>query len=174
MKIYLLDISRKITTAWQQYFANILDITIVTSDFELFMNNNNVECVVSPGNSKGVMSGGYDLAITLYYGPEITINVQKYIKQHYYGLQPVGSAFIIDIPNSNQKLIHCPTMVGPSLISDLSIIDKCMYNVLTVAKKNNINSIVIPAFGGATGGVSSGDVAKHMFNGYKKFLAILK
>ena len=168
MKIYLLDNNPIITTAWSQYFQNEKDIIIVNGDFKNFMGKNKVECVVSPGNSKGIMMGGYDAAITDYFGLQLTKNVQAHIHKHFKGLQPVGTAFIINIPNSKIKLIHSPTMVSPSIITNTKVVKDCMYAVLRVAYENKINSIVIPAFGGSTGRVGPYDLAKLMFEAYKE------
>ena len=41
---------------------------VVLADFADFMANYQVDCVVSPGNSRGVMAGGYDRALSEYFG----------------------------------------------------------------------------------------------------------
>lgn len=168
MKIYLLDTNHLIIKAWQKYFNNEANIEIVHDNFKHFMDEHKVDCVVSPGNSKGIMAGGYDYAISQYFGWELTENVQKYITNHFNGLQPIGSAFLIDIPKSKTKLIHCPTMVEPCPIKDTNIIFKCIVSTLCVATDNNINTIVIPAFGGLTGKVNPDELAKLMYLGYKE------
>ncbi|MCQ3907543.1 MAG: macro domain-containing protein [Mycoplasmoidaceae bacterium] len=132
------------------------------------MDKYKVECVVSPGNSHGIMTGGYDAAITDYFGIQLTKNVQAYINKKFNGTQPVGSAFIIDIPNSTIKLIHCPTMVEPSIIKNTKVVKDCMYATLQEANKHNIKSIVIPAFGGFTGRVGPYELAKLMYEAYKQ------
>lgn len=169
MRIYLLDNNPVITAAWAQYFQGEKDIVIINSDFNDFMKKYKVDCVVSPGNSKGVMNGGYDWAITEYFGPQLTQNVQEYILKHYHGIQQIGSAFIINIPKTKKKLIHCPTMIRPSIIKNTKVVKDCMFATLVEADKHNIKSIVIPAFGGATGKVNPNDVAKLMYEGYQLF-----
>ncbi len=79
-------------------------------DLHEFLLHNNVECIVSPANSYGLMDGGFDLAISEEFGWELQERVQKYIVEHYKGEQPIGSSFIIDIGTNNMKLIHTPTM----------------------------------------------------------------
>ena len=49
------------------------------------MDTTEVECVVSPANSYGLMDGGYDLAISDWFGWEIAEKVQAYILEHYKG-----------------------------------------------------------------------------------------
>ena len=65
-----------------------------------------MECIVSPANSYGLMDGGYDLAITKYFGKELMKEVQEYIIKHFHGEQPVATSFCIDIPNTKKKLIR--------------------------------------------------------------------
>lgn len=171
MKIYLLDNNELITAAWKQYFSGCKDVKVVTDEFKHFMDKHKVACVVSPGNSKGIMLGGYDLAITKYFGNELTNKIQNHIAKTYPGgLQPVASAFITDISNSSIKLIHCPTMLKPSVIYNAKIVNDCMYNVLKVADDHKIASIVIPAFGGMTGKVNPNDLAREMFDAYNLFM----
>lgn len=50
----------------------------------------------------------------------------------------------------------------PNKIKDKQVIYQAMRTTLIEAKKNNINSIVIPMFGGKTGGTHPNDVAKLM------------
>lgn len=168
MKIYLLDNNPIITTTWSQYFTGCKDVIVINKDFDSFMKSTKVDCIVSPGNSHGIMLGGYDLAITKYFGLELTKKVQAYIKKNYHGLQPIGTAFIIDIPNSKIKLIHSPTMERPIVINDPKVVKDCMIATLQIAQQNKIKSIVIPAFGGATGKVNPNDIAKLMYDGYEQ------
>ena len=168
MKIYLLDWNRDMVYAWEKYFSDLADVEIVHDEFGRFMKNYDVECIVSPANSYGLMDGGYDYAITKFAGKELQENVQKYIIENYFGEQIPGTAFIIDIPNSpsSKKLIHCPTMRVPSIIQDVTIVYQCMRSCLMTAKKNNVKSIVIPAFGGACGAVDSDIIAYLMRKAY--------
>ena len=159
MKIYLLDINEEITRAWQLYFAGIPDVKVVRDDFTHFMNSFDVECVVSPANSYGLMDGGYDAAISAYFGEELIPCVQSFIRKNFACEQPVGTSFIIDIPKSNKKLIHTPTMRVPSLIREPMIVYQCMRTTLLCANQNNIASIVIPAFGGQCGGLQPHTIA---------------
>lgn len=165
MKIYLLDRSLTMTLWWKDYFANCSNVEIVCDDFAKFMKTHNIQCIVSPANSYGLMDGGYDLAITNYFGQELQKQVQKYIVDNLYGEQPVGTSIIINI-NDYQKLIHTPTMRLPSRIKDPMVIYHCMRTCLMTALNNNIESIVIPAFGGSCGHVDFQIIAEMMYNAY--------
>ena len=161
MKVYLLDKNRNMVESWRKYFGND-EVEIVCRDFFTFMYSTKVECVVSPANSFGLMDGGYDLAITEFFGDALKEDVQKYIIKNFNGEQPVGTAFIIDIPNTEQKLIHTPTMRTPSSIKDPLVVYFAMRETLRIAKNNNVESIVIPAFGGLTGGLDYDVIAQMM------------
>lgn len=112
---------------------------------------------------------GFDAVITAYFGEHLTRNVQKYIKDNLRGIQEVGTSIIFDIPRSDIKLIHTPTMIVPSKVKDENIVYKCTLNTLELAYKNNINSIVLPAFLGGTGGVSFKTIALLMKKAIQDF-----
>ncbi len=179
MKLYLLDINSDMTDAWQKYFK-FNNIEIVNEDFAIFMDNHpNIEAIVSPANSFGLMDGGYDKAIIDYFGEQLMKDVQKSIMLKWYGEQPVGTSITVPISNRivpdikrglmGKKyaiLIHTPSMRTPEVIEDSRIIYQCMRTTLIEAEKQEVNSIVIPAFGGLTGKVPYDDIAKMMFLAY--------
>ena len=173
MKIYLLDINPNIINAFKSEFSNCEEVVIVLDDFKHFMDTHKeVECIVSPANSFGYMNGGYDKAITDYFGYGVEIEVQRYIQKNLCGEQPVGTSIMVNIPNTDgKKLIHTPTMRLPSPIREPLIIYQCMRTTLMLAINNNIKSIVIPAFGGATGRVSPSLIAKYMKAGYEQVMS---
>ena len=116
MKIYLLDRKHNMVKCWKKYFVGMDDVEVVFNDFANFMEEYVVECIVSPANSFGLMDGGYDLAITKWFGDGLMRKVQKYIVENFNGEQPVATSFLIDIGYKNIKLIHTPTMREPEAI----------------------------------------------------------
>ena len=175
MDIYLLDINPEITKAWEKEFASYNNFHIVTDEFKHFMDTHkSIECIVSPANSFGYMNGGYDKAITDYFGVEVEKEVQRFINTHLFGEQPVGTSIMVDIPKTNKKLIHTPTMRLPSSIKDEMIIYQCMRSTLMCAIKGKVKSIVIPAFGGATGKAKPSIIAKYMSAAYKQIVEHIK
>ena len=134
------------------------------------MRTHEVECVVSPANAFGLMDGGYDGAISQWFGNQLQKRVQQYIIDNYFGEQPVGTSFIIDAGRNGQKLIHTPTMRVPSKIIDPAVVYQSMRTTLMVAIKNGVSSIVIPVFGGAKGGVDIELAAKLMWLGYDRIM----
>ncbi|WP_051533564.1 macro domain-containing protein [Anaerovibrio sp. RM50] len=170
MKVYLLDQHTKTVDMWKLYFGEYREVVPVCDNFAHFMDNTDIECVVSPANSYGLMDGGYDLAISKYFGWELQKKVQQYILDYYYGEQPVGTSFIIETGLRGIQLIHTPTMIIPSKIKDPLVIYQCMRTSLITALKNGIKSIVIPAFGGGCGYVSTQLLCEMMYEGYKQVM----
>ena len=170
MKIYLLDNKQQTVNIWKLYFADELDVDPICDDFKHFMDTTEVKCVVSPANSYGLMDGGYDLAISEWFGWDLQEKVQKFILDNYRGEQPVGSSFIIDTGVKGIKLIHTPTMRIPSIIKDSMIIYNCMRTCLLKAIENDIKSMVIPAFGGGCGNVPTQTLCRMMYEAYKQVM----
>jgi len=170
MKIYLIDVKEDFIDVLKSNFEGAAKdgdvIHVVQDTFEHFMNTHQVDCIVSPANSYGLMDGGYDKAITDYFGDSLIPAVQSYIRENYFCEQPVGTSFIIPIPHSEKQLIHTPTMRVPSIIKEPLIIYHCMRSTLICAIKNNVNSIVIPVFGGGCGTVPINSIARLMRAAY--------
>ena len=170
MHIYLIDKNIHTTTAWSRYFKYVSDVTVFHGGFDYFMQTHKVDCVVSPANSYGLMDGGYDLAITDWFGPDLSRKVQQYIIDNLKGEQPVGTSIIIDTDVYPSKLIHTPTMRIPSAIKDPMVAYTCMRTCLMKALENNIDSILIPAFGGGCGRIPSETLARLMFEAYDQVM----
>ena len=100
MKIYLIEKDFHKFSYLKAYFGRE-DVELVNDSFKNFISGNYVQCVVSPANSFGLMDGGYDWALTEWYGTQLQERVQQYIIEHFYGEQPVGSSFIIETNKDN-------------------------------------------------------------------------
>ena len=93
LKIYLLDINPKMCEAWEKNFGGASNVEIVCEEFTAFMEEHKeVDCVVSPANSYGFMDGGFDFALSCYFGDKLEETVQQYIKENLYYEQPVGTS----------------------------------------------------------------------------------
>lgn len=165
MKIYLLDINKNMTDAWQQYFKGIENVEIVNAYFQDFMQEHpEVVGIVSPANSFGLMDGGYDKAIIDYLGPNAQTNVLTVLDAVYKGYQPVGTC--LAVPFGNYVILHTPTMRTPEPITDYRVIYDCMRSCLLKARELKCETIVIPAFGGLTGRVPYETIAEMMLLAY--------
>ena len=167
-KICLLERDLQKCKFLELYFDSAPEVEIICDDFQHFMKMRQVQCVVSPANAFGLMDGGYDLAITEWFGDQLQKRVQQYIIHHFYGEQPVGTSFLIDAGKDSQSLIHTPTMRTPQRILDPRVIYQCMRTTLMCAAEHSIESIVIPMFGGLTGGVRPQLVAGMMWRAYQQ------
>lgn len=170
MKIFLLTNNPQISAIWEIFFRDNPEVSIDCDDLKHFLDTHKVECVVSPANSYGLMDGGFDLAISEWFGWELQKKVQEYIISHFRGEQPVGSSFIIDTGVSSMKLIHTPSMRVPSAIKDPLVVYHCMRTCLMTAIDHNIQSIVIPAFGGECGCLRAQTVCRMMYEAYKQIM----
>jgi len=168
LKIYIVSTDYEAVSALKEEFTGIKNVHIYNMDIREFYEkkSNEIDCLVSPANSYGLMTGGYDAALSDILGWEFQGKVQDFIKKHYFGEQPVGSSFIINTDIYGLKLIHTPTMQYPSLIEDDFIVYQCMRTTLMCAMKHDVNCIVLPVFGGACGGVPGEIAAKRMYEGY--------
>lgn len=163
LKIYLLSNDFDMCCAWRAKFSSVPNVEIVCENFVGFMQKYKVDCVVSPANAYGLMDGGYDQAITDWFGNGLQQKVQRYIVEKLYGEQPVGTSIIFDTDIDGVTLIHTPTMRYPERIIDPCVVYHCMRTCLMCALENDVKSIVIPAFGAATGELSCDVVAEMMF-----------
>ena len=168
LNIYLLDRNPEMYRAWNSYFFGLENVNVVCADFIGFMGQYKVDCVVSPANGYGLMDGGYDEAITAWFGTALQEKVQRYIIDNLYGEQPVASSIVIDTEVNGIKLIHTPTMRFPGIIKDDSLIYHCTRSCLIAALNSGVNTVVVPAFGGLTGCVSQETVAKMMWKAYEQ------
>lgn len=170
MKIYILDNDYLKTRHAELRFADEPLVECVFDEFDHFLDTHkDVDCIVSPANAFGLMDGGYDQAITDYFGDGLQKRVQQYIIDNYYGEQPVGSSFIIDTGKDSIKMIHTPTMRYPSRIKDPKLIYHCTRSTLICAKKNNVKALLLPHFGGGCGKITPSVIMKMMWEAYKQF-----
>ena len=170
MKLILLDINLLMIKSWQKYFDNEENVSIVNDSVENYLSRHRVDAVVTAGNSYGIMGGGFDLGVKNYFGGDLEKRVMEQIKKNSNSKQSVGTSFIIDGGEKNIKVIYTPTMEVPSRITDINIIYKATLSSLKIAKENNLEKIVLPAFGGATGGVEFEKIAERMKEAYEVFM----
>lgn len=173
MKIYIIEKDKNKFKYLSIYFSDLENVSLINQDIKKFLKENpNIECVVSPANSFGIMDGGFDLALTEYYGNQLQERVQKYIIDNFFGEQPIGTSFIIETNKDNQYLIHTPTMRIPNKIKDKHVIYQAMRTTLIEAKRNNIKSIIIPMFGGKTVCCHPQEIAKLMRLAYDQINSV--
>jgi len=168
MNIYLLDRNEEMINAWVRVFQFEPDVEIYHDDFKHFMDTHpEIDGIVSPANSFGLMDGGYDKAIIDYLGENAQTHVLNMLDIYFTGYQVVGTAAAI--PFGKYRLIHTPTMRTPESIIDDRVIFDCMLSCLKMAENCKVKNLVIPAFGGCTGKVNKKAIAEYMHFAYKVF-----
>ena len=169
LKIHLIDIRESMCKHWESAFNEAKavgyheNVFIHNCDFATFMSAHpEVDGIVSPANSYGLMDGGYDKAISDWFGEKAVDAVQEAIMKNYFGEQPVGSSLAVCIAGSGQYILHTPTMRVPSIIEDPELVYHCTRSCIIEALKTELDSIVIPAFGGCCGKVQDAVIADYM------------
>ncbi len=181
-KLVLCDFTGKLCEEFKQAFAEHPEVEIRFGRFE----DVDFDCVVSPGNSFGLMDGGIDEAITMHFGQQMMDRVQETILQEFAGEQPVGTSVIVrgteDISANRIKFVaHTPTMIIPSLIANTSNIYMAMKAMLLAVQNHNdilnrygngepnklkINTVVCPGLGTGAGRVPYAKAANDMAKAY--------
>jgi O-acetyl-ADP-ribose deacetylase (regulator of RNase III) len=174
LRLILVDPLEALCHEWQERFEGIPTVSIVNGYFEEI---STYDCMVSPGNSFGLMDGGVDLAIIRYFGLDLMERVQDHIIQEFRGEQPVGTAFIIETQDPTHPfLAHTPTMRVPMAIAQTDNVYRAMWAMLLAVWKHNqhhkqpIQCVACPGLGTATGQVPVERAAKQMALAYKHFI----
>lgn len=158
--IYLVDVNPKMTDAWKEYFIGCKNIEIHNCDFISFMNGHlDIDGVVSAANSFGIMDGGLDKIYSDFFGSRLESAVQDRLYEEHFEEQPICSCLVVKIPGMNMKLLHTPSMRTPGVVLDPRIVYQCTRSALVSAVKEHIKKLVMPAFGGLTGGVPQKTIA---------------
>lgn len=91
LTVFLRDKNPDIVKAWERFFGRDANIDIAEGD-ALGLN---VEAIVSPGNSFGIMGGGFAQELNLFSKGAFEGRVRKLIEDKYAGELPVGNAEVI-------------------------------------------------------------------------------
>ena len=119
------------------------------------------DCIATAGNSFGLMDAGIDLAVLKFFGASIQERIQTTILKEYLGEQPVGTSIVLPTGHSRYKWVaHSPTMRIPMNIDGTDNVYLAAWATILEAHRMNetqragISTLVFPAFGTGTGGVS--------------------
>lgn len=80
------------------------------------------DAVITPGNSYGHMTGGFDKAVVGVLGEYIDVEVRRRIRDDFMGECNVGQAFLVEVldHDSMKAVIYAPSMRTPKQIHSLS------------------------------------------------------
>jgi O-acetyl-ADP-ribose deacetylase (regulator of RNase III) len=136
-KLVLCDFSEELCNEWRIAFADFPEVEIHHGRFE----DVDFDCVNSPANSFGLMDGGFDEALAMYFGPEMVERVQTRIIDKYAGEQPVGTSEIvvgkIGLDGKVKFVSHTPTMVIPYNIANTYNVYMAMKAMLLAVEAHN-------------------------------------
>ncbi|KAF3884137.1 MULTISPECIES: macro domain-containing protein [Nostocales] len=174
MKLILVAPDPLLAAAFQEHFYYFPNVEIVNDYFEWLAD---FDCLVSPGNSFGMMDGGIDAAIINFFGSSLMERVQQRILTDYLGEQPVGTSMIVETGHRlHPFLAHTPTMRVPMSVVGTDIPYVAMWAMLLSVRHHNqyaqdkIHSIACPGLGTGIGRVPYREAARQMSLAYDHFL----
>ncbi|KAK2850420.1 hypothetical protein Q7C36_009203 [Tachysurus vachellii] len=124
------------------------DITKETTD--VIVNSTNETFTSKAGVSKSILDAA---------GPNVEAECQQ-----------LGALQNKGLIMTQQGNLQCKKIIHISAKNNLKTIQKRVQQALEMCVKNNFSSIAFPAFGTGQGGINSGYVADHMFDGVIDFL----
>jgi len=175
-KLLLVDLQSVLIEELKKSFAGLPNVEFYNSRFEQLPE---YDCIVSAANSFGLMDGGVDAAITVYFGDQLQKRVQQRILEDFEGEQPVGTSFIISTKNSKHPwCAHTPTMRVPMSVEGTDHVYLAMKAMLNAVKKHNsstepgdrIKSVACTGLGTFYGKLALDEAARQMALAYKNFL----
>lgn len=174
MKLIFVDPNPGFNQAVKHFFKDLPNVESVVGRFEQLAE---FDCMVSAANSFGLMDGGVDAAITLFFGQQLMQAVQRRIVTEFLGEQSVGTCFIIKTNHPKHPfLAHTPTMRVPMEITYTDNVYKAMWAMLLAVHHHNqtneqkIDTIACPGLGTGAGRVPFRQAARQMALAYKNFL----
>jgi O-acetyl-ADP-ribose deacetylase (regulator of RNase III) len=173
MRLILVDRGREFCDVLQWQFRSYPEVQIVCGKFEDLPH---FDCVVTAGNSFGLMDAGMDLAVVRYFGTHVMEQIQKQILEDYLGEQPVGTCIIVPTNHLTHPFVaHAPTMRTPMNIQGTDHVYLALWAALTAVHRHNrtasrkIDSLACPGLGTGTGGVDSPEAALQMCLAYEHY-----
>jgi O-acetyl-ADP-ribose deacetylase (regulator of RNase III) len=157
----------------RRQFRSHPEVEIVCGKFEELPS---FDCVITAGNSFGLMDAGMDLAVVRYFGGHVMEQIQKRILDDHLGEQPVGTCVIVPTGHPSHPFVaHSPTMRVPMNIQGTDHVYLALWAALTAIHRHNrsealkINSIVCPGLGTGTGGMEPVEASLQMRLAYEHF-----
>lgn len=157
-------------------FRNHPEVEVVRGKFEVLPY---YDCVVTAGNSFGLMDAGMDLAVLRFFGRDLQDRIQKCIIEDYLGEQPVGTSILVESGNPDHPWVaHSPTMRVPLNIGRTDNVYLAMWATLCAVHRHNrthekkIETIVSPGLGTGTGGMEPLEAALQILLAYEHFHSV--
>jgi len=174
MRLIVVDRGQEFCEAARWQFRNHPEVTVVCGRFEELPS---FDCVVTAGNSFGLMDAGMDLAVVRYFGRQVMERIQKSILEDYLGEQPVGTCILAPTGHATHPFVaHAPTMRSPMNVQGTDHVYLALWAALTAVHRHNrteprkIESLACPGLGTGTGGMDALEAALQMCLAYEHFL----
>jgi O-acetyl-ADP-ribose deacetylase (regulator of RNase III) len=173
MRLILVDRSRDFCDVVRWQFRSHPEVEIFCGQFEDLAT---FDCVITAGNSFGLMDAGMDLAVVRYFGNHVMELIQKHILEDYLGEQPVGTCIIVPTRHPSHRFVaHAPTMRAPMNIEGTDHVYLAMWAALTAVHRHNrteskqIESVACPGLGTGTGGMDAIEASLQLRLAYEHF-----
>jgi len=133
--------------------------------------NEVMDCMITAGNSFGLMDGGID-GSTNYFFNMIEKRVQDKILKEWRGELPVGASLIFETPeNKNFKfLCYTPTMRVPSNVAKTQNTYYSMRGALIECEKYDIKTITVPLLCRGVGCMHPEKILHQIKHAYETFI----
>lgn len=173
MKVIFSDIQQKMIDAWQSQHAHWTagerglpyDVHIEKSVGSMLNEIPDITAVVSPANSFGFMTGGFDLYLSQFFGWSLQEKVQRIIHQSHDGELLVGKAFAVQTGHDTVPwVIVAPTMRVPSTLPEDTVAPYLATRAaLRLAEEFEFESVAFSGMGTGAGRVAPELCALQMF-----------
>ena len=174
MRLILVDWGKDLCDVLKWQFRTHPEVQVLCGKFEELPT---FDCVVTAGNSFGLMDAGMDLAVVRYFGRHVMESIQKQILERHLGEQPVGTCIIVPTNHPTHPFVaHAPTMRGPMNIQGTDHVYLAMWATLTAVHHHNqiesrkIDTLACPGLGTGTGGMEATEAALQLFLAYEHSL----
>ena len=173
MRLILVDRGKELCDVLRWEFRTHPEVEIVHGRFEDLPS---FDCVITAGNSFGLMDAGIDLAVVRYFGRHVMERIQRQILDDYLGEQPVGTCILIPTDHAAHPFVaHSPTMRVPMNIQGTDHVYLALWASLTAVHRHNrteerqIKTLACPGLGTGTGGVNALEAAIQLRLAYEHF-----
>ena len=173
LSISLCDRQHEVVYAFDEYFHDKDEIEILQGNIL----DLSCDALVSPANSFGDMSGGFDKAIDDFYEGKAQKAVRRAIDELFLGELVVGNAIILPMKTKQYPfLIVAPTMRVPGNVRHSINAYLSMRAILVAIVQYNahaeqaIYSVAIPGLCSGVGGMSPQESAEQMWTAYEMIL----
>ena len=136
--LWLVHPEEEMCAAFRSRFAGFSNVRVVRAKLEDLEPH---DCLVTAGNSFGMMTAGVDAAAVGIFGEQMMRRVQHRIMDQFFGEQPVGTAFIEPTGHAAIPfLAHAPTMRMPASIDGTDKVYNATWAALLAIQAHNLVS----------------------------------